>query len=109
MTILFDADDVAENLGECWVSALNERYGTSVCVENLTEWDMTMAFPTLTRAEVYGILDEDGFWARLSPMPGSCEVLQRLQDEGHELYMVTASGYRSLGAKITRILSLFPF
>ena len=28
--ILFDADDVLENLLECWVKLLNRRYGTSV-------------------------------------------------------------------------------
>ena len=30
LTILFDADDTVENLSDCWIAMLNERYGTSV-------------------------------------------------------------------------------
>lgn len=29
LTILFDADDTVENLSDCWIAMLNERYGTS--------------------------------------------------------------------------------
>ena len=35
LTILFDADDVAENLLNCWIKLLNERYGTSVAFEDV--------------------------------------------------------------------------
>ncbi len=108
-TILFDADDTAENLVECWISMLNERYGTSVSVEDVTEWDLSSAFPSLTKEQVYGVLTEDELWSRLQPMPGSVEVLQKLKNDGHELYMVTASDYRTLKTKMERIFQLFPF
>lgn len=109
LTILFDADDVAENLVECWVSALNERYGTTVTIEDVTEWDISKAFPTLTRQQVYDILKEDELWNRLEPMPGSQEVLQKFYDEGHQLYMVTATNYHTVEAKMERIFELFPW
>jgi len=40
LTILFDADDVAENLCDCWIEMLNERYGTSVTLEDVQNWDI---------------------------------------------------------------------
>ena len=49
LKILFDADDVAETLVQGWVSILNERYGTSVSLEDVTDWDISLAFPTLTK------------------------------------------------------------
>lgn len=109
LRILFDADDVAETLLEGWVNTLNERYGTSVSVDDVTDWDISLAFPTLTKQQVYGVLQEDTVWANLAPMPGAQKYLQQLYDEGHELYMVTATDYRTCCIKIERILELFPF
>lgn len=101
LRILFDADDVAETLLEGWVKTLS--------VENVTDWDISVAFPTLTKQQIYGVLQEDEVWANLTPMPGAQEYLKRLYDEGHELYMVTATDYRTCRVKIERILELFPF
>lgn len=109
MTILFDADDTAENLLECWVSTLNRRHGTSVNKDEITEWDMTLAFPTLSPEEVFSPLYEDDFWKQVTPLPGCIEYLQRLIADGHELYMVTATDYRTCRAKIDRLLEIFPF
>lgn len=109
LKILFDADDVAETLLDGWVKILNERYGTNVFAEDVTDWDVSLAFPTLTKQQVYSVLQEDELWANLTPMPGAQEYLQHLHDEGHELYMVTATDYRTCRVKIERILELFPF
>lgn len=109
LRILFDADDVAESLLEGWVKTLNDRYGTSVSVDDVTDWNIALAFPTLTKKQVYGVLQEDEIWKNLTPIPGAQEYLQRLYDEGHELYMVTATDYRTCCVKIERILEMFPF
>ncbi len=109
LKILFDADDVAEDLLGCWVKRLNERYGTKVMPSDVVEWDMTRAFPTLTKEQIYGVLQDEGIWANLQPIPGAQEYLQQLHQEGHELYMVTATDCRTCGAKVRRILELFPF
>ena len=109
LTILFDADDVAENLLNCWIKLLNERYGTSVAFEDINDWDMTLAFPTLTKQQLFGVLTEDELWRSLEPMPGSQRILQKWYDQGHKLYMVTASDYRTCKVKVERILEMFPF
>lgn len=109
LTILFDADDTVENLCDCWIAMLNERYGTSVTLEDVRDWDITLAFPTLTKEQVFGVLHDDELWRRITPIPGSVEVLQKLQQEGHQLYMVTASDYRTCKTKVERLLELFPF
>lgn len=86
LTILFDADDTVENLSDCWIAMLNERYGTSVTPEDVHGWDISLAFPTLTKEQVFGVLYDDELWRRITPIPGSVEVLQKLYDEGHQLY-----------------------
>lgn len=109
LTILFDADDVAEDLLNCWVDLLNERYGTSVAFEDIKAWNMMLAFPTLTKEQVFGAILDDELWNRLEPMPGSQRILQKWHDQGYQLYMVTASDYRTCKVKIERILQMFPF
>lgn len=109
LKILFDADDVAESLLGSWISMLNEQYGTNVDIEDVTDWDISLAFPTLAKQQIYSALLEDRLWKNLMPIPGAQEYLQRLYNEGHELYMVTATDYRICHIKIERILELFPF
>lgn len=109
LTILFDADDVAENLVSCWINMLNKRYGTLVVVEDVKSWDISLAFPTLTKDQVYGVLAEDELWKSLEPVPGSQRILQKWFDQGHKLYMVTASDYRTCKIKMERIFEMFSF
>lgn len=109
LRILIDADDVAETLQQSWVDAVNKKYGTTATVEDVTDWDVSKAFPTLTRQQVYSVLQEDDMWANLVPTPGAQEYMKRLYDEGHELYIVTATDFRTCRVKILRILELFPF
>lgn len=109
LTILFDADDVVEDCTRTWVSLINERYGTNTRYEELRDWDVSLGFPTLTREQVYAIVAEDDIWHRISPLPGCKRILQKLYDQGHELYMVTATDYRSCRTKVEVLLDMFPF
>jgi 5'(3')-deoxyribonucleotidase len=109
LTILFDADDVAEQLMRAWLGFINRRYGTAVAADEVTDWDVSLAFPSLSKFQVYGALLEDEVWDNLTPMPGALKYLGRLHDEGHQLYLVTATDYRTCPKKIAKILELFPF
>ena len=110
MVVLIDADGVLEDLSQKWVIWLNEIYGTSVRYEDLTEWDMTAAFPTLTREQVYRIDHDEDFYSRLEPIPGAVEAVKRLLDDGHVVYVVTTTPYQAVKAKLERaIFPYFPF
>lgn len=110
LTILVDMDDTIENLIGTWVEYLNERFGTSVSHEDITEWDMTKAFPSLTKAEVFSPIFENDFWKRVPPIDGAAEALQKLIEEGHRVIIVTASAYQTLAVKMDDVLfRYFPF
>ncbi len=110
MTILVDMDDVLEQLVEAMLRYVNERYGTSVRPEDVVQWDLTRAFPTLTREMVYSPEYDESFWSTVAPMPGADEVLRRLMEEGHEIYVVTASEYETLRQKMEDLLfRWFPY
>lgn len=110
MVILIDMDDTIEQLLKAWLRAVNERYGYSVRYEDVTSWDLSAPFPGLTREQVYAIPDEPGFWGTVEPIEGAPEAILRLMNEGHEVYIVTATTYLSVAEKMEDLLfRWFPF
>ena len=110
MTILVDMDDTIEQLLRAWVRGVNEKYGRDVDYEDVDSWDVSAAFPGLTRAQVYEIPMQRGFWKTVEPVPGAAEALKRLMDAGHQVYIVTATLQESIPEKMNDLLfRYFPF
>ncbi len=110
MTILVDMDDTIEQLLKAWVRGVNEKYGRNVAYDDVESWDVSAAFPGLTRAQVYEIPMQPGFWKTVEPVPGAAEALQRLIDAGHQVYIVTATLQESINEKMNDLLfRYFPF
>ena len=110
LTILVDMDDTIECLLKEWVAWLNARHGLDVKLDDVRCWNLAKAFPELTEEQVYDPLYYHELWMRVKPMPDAQEVLKRLQDEGHEIYITTSSNYSTLPTKITQVLfRYFPY
>ena len=110
LDILVDMDDTIEHLLKAWVEYLNARHSTSVKVDDIYDWDLTIAFPTLTKGQVFAPLVEDEFWKTVEPMEGAAEVLEWAMNEGHNVYIVTASTYHTIKSKMENVLfKYFPF
>lgn len=110
MTILTDIDDVLNNLCEEWCLLLNEKYGTSVTYDQVTEWDMQKFFPSLTGEQIFVPLHDASVWSRLKPKPGAAEYLQRLISDGHSVYLCTTTDYRNVRPKFECFVrKYFPF
>ena len=104
LTILVDMDDTIENLCETWAAFLNETHGTTVRTEDILDWDMTKAFPTIERSQVYDPLFNEEMWKRVTPLPGAVEYLKRLIDDGHKVVIVTASHQNTVAMKLNNVL-----
>ena len=110
MTILIDMDDTIEGLLKAWVNRVNTKYDRCVSYEDITSWDVSAAFPGLTRKQVYDDLLEKGFWKDVEPTPSAAEAIRHFMDEGHEVFIVTATPYESVAEKTTEVLfRYFPF
>lgn len=110
MRILVDMDDVLEQLVAGWVAYINHKFGTDTKAEDVKDWDISLAFPTLTKEQVYCPEFDDDFWDWVKPMPGADEALRKLIADGHEIIVVTASYYQTLKAKMDRVLfRYFPY
>lgn len=110
LTILVDMDDTIENLSESWIKFINNRYGTSVKPEDVTEWSIEKAFPELSADCVYAVLNEKALWESVKPLPGAVKYLKRLIDDGNQVIIVTASHPNTIMMKMNLVLSrYFPF
>ena len=104
LTILIDADDTIHFLAKAWVQYLNIVHGTNVDWQGITGWDLEPFFPTLTTGQVQRPLLEDRFWDYVEPIPGAAEYIKRLRDDGHDVFIVTASTYHTIRAKFERCI-----
>lgn len=110
LTILVDMDDTIENLLGAWVDTLNKKYGTNVKPDEVKQWDISVAFPSLDWQSVYEPLLSDDFWRCVKPIDGASDALKRLIADGHKVFIVTASAYETLRVKMDYALfRYFPF
>ena len=110
MRILVDMDDTIEQLLDAWVSRANEKFGRDVSLDEITGWNVAAPYTGLTREEIYGVTYEPGFWSSIKPMPGAAEALKHFMDEGHEVYIVTATEIEHVEEKMKGLLfRYFPF
>ena len=110
MIILVDMDDTIEQLLKTWVSRANEKYGRHVTLDEITDWNVAAPYPGITKKEIYGITYEPGFWSSIEPMPGAAEALRHFMDEGHQVFIVTATEIEHVEEKMKGLLfRYFPF
>lgn len=85
-------DDILVNLLDEWLIYLNEFKGVvPKTKDEIVEWDMSRAYPMLTKNQLYGCLCDDDFWKRVQPVTGAYTYMKKLIDDGHEIYIATSS------------------
>lgn len=104
IVILIDMDDTIENLLESWVEAVNKKYGTSVHVDDITDWDISLSFPTLTRHQIFESIFTDDFWDSVKPKEDAIHYVKMLKDEGYQVYICTNTNYKTLKPKMDKVL-----
>lgn len=110
LTILCDMDDVLENLLKGWTDWLNAKHGTKVDWRDIRSWDISSHYPSLSKDQLFEPFYIDEFWDWVKPIPYATEMLHQLKVDGHDIYIVTATTYETLPAKMERVLfRYFPY
>lgn len=110
LTILVDMDDTIENLLYTWVTYLDEKYGLDVRYEDIKDWEMERTFTMLSSDQIFMPLRDADLWKRVKPLPGAVETLQKFIEDGHEVYIVTASHIDTVHMKMNEVLfKYFPY
>jgi 5'(3')-deoxyribonucleotidase len=109
--VLVDMDDTATWLLPVWVKHLNQKHNLNVDWHDIKEWDMTLAFPTLSREQIYEPLATEEIWDEVTPREGAVEALTWLHECGiYEIFICTSTDYRNIKPKYEKVISkYFPF
>ncbi len=110
MTILVDLDDTMEMLLKALVKRANEQFHRNASVDDVTDWSIVCAFPGIEKKQILDFMREPDFWETVEPVPGAAEALKHFMDEGHQVYIVTATEPEHVAGKMERVLfRYFPF
>ena len=105
MIIGIDFDDTINNLLQFWVKYLNDKYCLNVKYEDIIDWNMQLAYPTLTETEIREPLFTPSFWDTVTIKDDTYNIIKHwIQDCGHEVYIVTSTHFNAAPEKFKRCL-----
>ncbi len=104
MIILIDIDDTISNFSEVLINHLNRLNNTNFKKEDISDWDWYKNhFENPWKPTEY-----KNFWDDIVIDKNSINLIEKLVENGHEVYLVTASfPSDSLGYKVRKTLSNF--
>lgn len=88
--ILFDFDDVLNDLSKCWIRELNRRYHCEVTYDQIAEFDIRKAYPDLTEKQIYLPYLDGTLYVNISAVKQAQELIHTLAGQ-HEFYISTAN------------------
>lgn len=110
LTILVDMDDTIECLLVEWLHILNARHHRFVTPDDIHSWNIQEYYPGLSSDQVYAPLYTKELWESVKPKWDAIEYLRKLQEDGHEVYIVTSSNFKTIQTKYESIIGrYFPF
>lgn len=93
-----------------WCKRLNKTHNLNVKPTDITDWDITKFFPTLTTEEVYEPFSSEYFWSTVKPKDGAVEYVKKLIDDGFNVYLCTTTNYRNIAPKFEHVIKrYFPY
>jgi len=108
LTIGVDLDETLWPILPRWIASLNNRYDLSVAVNDITDYDITKFFPSLTEEQVFDPLNDDNFWADIEAKSDGMYFVTKQLAYGHAIRIVSSSFYKHMPAKFTRFFECFP-
>ena len=110
MVIGIDFDSTINSMLDTWIEWLNKKHGRSVAVDEVKDWELAKCYPFLSKADLFEPLNTPEFWDEVKIKPEAVDVVARLIQEGHEIYVITSSHYKTLPYKLKKCLfAHFPF
>ena len=109
MVIAIDIDDTLCNLQDVVINLFNERFGAHYKLSDFIEYDVMNVLPNQDGIVMRDMYGEQGLYSKVRPIAGSQDALQKLINEGHQVYLVTAAIPKTYAEKIEFIRRYFPF
>lgn len=111
MKIAIDIDNVITNTAEGVLDYINERLRTNIQISDIKEYWMESAVPEGYEWIVEQAFEDPKMWKKVTLIDGAAQYIQKLYEDGHEIYFATAtteSNFRKKVSFLSRSFSFFP-
>lgn len=110
ITVLIDIDDVIGDLLGAWCEWLNTTYVLDVKPDDITDWDISKFFPTLSKEQIFYPLHTELFWKDVKPKRGAVHYVKKLVTGGFKVFLCTTTDYKNVKPKFEYFVKVyFPF
>ena len=109
MTIMVDIDDTICNMQQTAIDIFNSKYGTSYKLNDFHDYDVMSCMPLEHARNMIAIYGQPGLYDEVRPFKGAQDGLQKLINDGHQVYLVTNAIPSTYGEKIEFVKRYFPF
>ena len=103
--VLFDMDDVIVDFLGGLLENFNYKYGTNFSKKDVDVWNLEHTLGS----NVWGIMNEPGFFLNLKPKGNSIEIIKRIIDNGFDVLIVTACDPDAYKEKLEWIKHHMPY
>ena len=83
---------------------MNKEHNTSVCVDDIDDWNIHQFFPELTRYQVFEPLFCGEFWDTVKPKKDAVYYVRKLKEDGFQIFICTNTNYKTLKEKMECVL-----
>lgn len=91
MELGFDMDGVIAQIQPWWIYLINRYYGENLTEADITDWSIHKFCKNATAKQVYGLLEQPGFFRHLEPIPDACPTIDALIEAGAKVSIITTT------------------
>lgn len=106
--ILIDIDDTLNDMLDKWIGWYNRNYDDQLDPREVIGWDLTKFVKPSCGREMYAYLDKPDLYDEVEPLPHAREVVERLQSNGDEVFLVSSCVPGSVDKKFRWAAEHFP-
>ena len=107
MRIGIDIDNTICNTTECVLEYINQKIGTNLTISDITEYSIEKFVPKHKEVVTLAFHDKE-MWKNVTLLPDVKKYVDKLIDDGHEIYFITATTFANIDKKSSFIRRNFP-
>ena len=109
MIICIDFDEVLFPTLSKVIEIYNKRYDDTLSLDTITTYNLYESLPSQVADRLLELFTDKEVYDNLQPYKGSVKALQTLANNGHEIYIATATSSKNLEWKEQLLRRYFPF
>lgn len=109
MVIISDVDGVLNNLMDVVLNEYNKKYNAAFSLSDITTYNLDGCFEPNVARRMTKLFSLPEVWNKVKAVDGSVNALQKLINDGHQVYLATDHNPNTYGDKVAWIKRFFPF